>query len=567
MINQEIATIFYETADILDMQGVQWKPNAFRKAAREIESLEKDITEIYKINGLKSLLELPGIGINIGEKIEEYIKTGKMKSFEQLKKTIPKGVEQLLHIPSLGPKKVWYLVKKARIHSLADLKKAITQKKIQKLPGFGEKSESEILKGISLLEQGSDKKAIYQVLPLALEIKNYIEKVKGVKKVEIAGSLRRMKEIVRDVDILATSDNPERIMDAFTTMNGVTRILAKGETKSTVMFGDIQADVRVLKPELFGAALQYFTGSKEHNVELRKIAIKKGLKLSEYGLLTNKGKIVAANDEETIYNKLGLQYIPAQLRELSGEIEAAAKNKIPKLVQLSEIKGDLHMHTTASDGIHSIKNMADAAEKRKYEYIAITDHSKSQYIAHGLDEKRLANHLKEIEKIRKQSSIHIFKGAEVDILSNGQLDYNNNILKQLDIVIASIHSGFKTDKEKMTNRICAALQNPYVKILAHPTGRIVLKRDPYDVDLDKVFQTAKERGIALEINCARLDLRDIYIRKAIQSGCKLIIDTDAHSTDQLSLMQYGIGIAQRGWAESKHIINTMPLKRFEQWLK
>jgi len=565
-MNQDIADILNEMADILEMQGVQWKPNAYKKAARELESLETDFREIYNKDGISGLKNLPGIGEHIANKIEEYIKTGKIKAYEKLKKSIPNGVGELLRIPSLGPKKVWQLVKKAKIHSLKDLKKAIKQGKIKNLKGFGEKSQSEISKGVSMIEAGSGKNPIYRVLPLALEIKKNIEKVKGVKKVEIAGSLRRMKEVVGDIDILVTSDYPEKVMDVFTKMDGVSRILAKGSTKSAVMFSSIQADVRVLKPEVFGAALQYFTGSKEHNVAVRKIAIKKGYKLSEYGLFERTGKLIAAKDEEIIYKRLGMSYVPPQLRELSGELEAAMKNKIPKLVELNEINGDLHMHTKASDGMHSIAEMAKAAKEKKYEYIAITDHSKSEHIANGLDEKRLSKHLEEIAKT-KVSGLKIFRGSEVDILKNGDLDYDNKTLKQLDIVIASIHSGFKSSKEAMTKRICSALQNPYVKILAHPTGRVVLRRNPYEVNLDKVFAAAKERGIALEINCPRLDLRDIYVKKAVESGCKLVINTDSHSTDQLNLMQYGVGIAQRGWAQSKNIINTLPLKQFEKWLK
>jgi len=403
--------------------------------------------------------------------------------------------------------------------------------------------------------------------PLAKEIAERLLKVESVKKAIPSGSLRRMKETVGDIDILVISSKPSKVMNVFTTMPEVKTVLAKGPTKSTVILkNNIQADVRVLDEKSFGGALQYFTGNKDHNVALRQIAIKKGYKLSEYGLF-KKNKYVCGRSEKEIYAKLGLQIMPPEIRQNTGEIEAALKGKLPRLIPYDALKGDLHMHTTWSDGSNTVQEMVRAAEQMGYNYIAITDHSKSQYIANGMNEKRLVKYLKEVSKVK--SKLKVLKGSEVDILANGSLDYSNNYLKQMDIVIASIHSGFKSSREKMTARILKAFENPYVNIFAHPTGRLINQRDPYNFDFDKVAEAAKERGIALEVDAypSRLDLKDTHIRRALELGCKISIDTDSHSIDHLRFIEFGIAQARRGWAQTKDIINAWPLKKLEKFLR
>ncbi len=568
MKNREIASMFYEMADVLEMQGVDWKPNAFRKAARSIEGLSAPIEQVYAKGGVKALMEISGIGQALSSKIEEFLKTGKMKEFDKLVKSIPAGVEEMMHVPSLGPKKVMMLYKKLHIKSLAELESAAKAGKLRKLAGFGAKSEQYILRGLGILKQGAGRSLLGIALPLAKEFAERLSKIPGVKRAEPAGSLRRMKETVGDIDILVISSKPANVMDFFTKMSEVQSVLAKGPTKSTVVLKDgIQSDVRVLDEKSFGAALQYFTGSKDHNIALRQIAIKKGCKLSEYGLF-KKDRYVCGRTEKEIYAKLGLPYIEPELRENQGEIEAALKHKLPKIIPYNAINGDLHMHTNWSDGLHTIEQMARAAEKMGYKYIAITDHSKSQHIAHGMEEKRLAQYLKEIDKVQNKVKIRILKGSEVEVLADGSLDYSDKILKQLDIVLAAVHSGFKAPRQQTTKRIMNALSNHYVNILVHPTGRLINQRDPLDFDFDKVASFAKEQGIALEIDSypSRLDLKDVLARRAVELGCKLSIDTDSHAIGHLRFMELGIAQARRGWVEAKDVINTWPLAKLEKFL-
>ncbi len=568
MKNREIASMFYEMADILEMQGVDWKPNAFRKGARSIEGLSTPIEQIYAKGGVKALMEISGIGQALSSKIEEFLKTGKMKEFDKLVKSIPKGVEEMMHVPGLGPKKVMRLYKKLKITSLSELESAAKAGKLSKLDGFGAKSEQDILRGLGLVKQGAQRKLLGLALPLAREISERMLKVPGVKKAQPAGSLRRMKESVGDIDILVISSKPAKVMEAFTKMPEVQTVLAKGATKSTVILKDgVQADVRVLEERSFGGALQYFTGNTDHNVVLRQLAIKKGLKLSEYGIFKN-GRYVCGRTEKEVYAKLGLPYIEPELRENQGEIQAGLKRKLPDLIPYNAIKGDLHMHTKWSDGLHSVEEMARAAKQLGYKYIAITDHSKSQHIAHGMEEKRLLQYLKEIEKVENKVGIRILKGSEVEVLADGSLDYSDNILKKLDIVLAAVHSGFKSPREQITKRILKALSNAYVNILAHPTGRLINQRDPLNFDFDKIASFAAKQGIALEIDSypARLDLKDILARRAVELGCKLSIDTDSHAVDHLRFMELGIAQARRGWVEAKDVINTWPLAKLEKFL-
>ncbi len=569
MKNKEIADMFFEMADILEMQGVDWKPNAYRKAARAIETLSEPIEKVYAQGGIRALMDIPGVGQSLASKIEEFLKTRKMREFNQIVKKIPKGVEEMMHVPGLGPKKVMKLYKKLKIKSLAELEAAAKAGKLKKLEGFGAKSEQDILRGLGIIKQGAARPLLGIALPVAHEFAERLSKIDGVKKAEPAGSLRRMKESVGDIDILVISSKPAKVMEFFTKMPEVQTVLAKGATKSTVILKDgIQSDVRVLDEKSFGAALQYFTGSKDHNVTLRQMAIKKGYKLSEYGLY-KKERYVCGRTEKEIYAKLGLPYIEPELRENQGEIQAALKHRLPHIIPYNAMKGDLHMHSKWSDGLHTVEQMIKAAEQRGYKYIAMTDHSKSEYIANGMNEKRLVQYLKELDKLQDKFRIKILKGCEVDILGDGSLDFDNKYLKQLDFVLAAVHSRFKSARQDMTKRILKAFENPYVNALAHPTGRLIGKRDPYDFDFEKVAEAAKDRGIALECDAypTRLDLKDVHIRTAIEIGCRISIDTDSHAVDHLRFMEYGIAQARRGWAEEKDVINSWPLKKLEKFLK
>ncbi|MEW6062944.1 MAG: DNA polymerase/3'-5' exonuclease PolX [Nanoarchaeota archaeon] len=568
MKNQEIAALFYEIADILEIKNIQWKPRAYRKAAQTIESLAEPIENIYKKGGIKSLKEIPGVGQGIAEKIEEYLKTGHIKEMEILKKSLPTGLDELMQISSLGPKKIMHLYKKLKIKNLKDLEQAIKKHRLRNLFGFGAKTEENIARGIGLFKASKERILLGIALPTASSIIDRLKKLREVHKISIAGSLRRMKETIGDIDILVTSPKSEIVMKAFTAMPEVKRTLAKGQTKSMVILKNgIQADVRVVDDESFGAALQYFTGSKDHNIKLREIAIKKGYKLNEYGLFKRTGRRIAGKTEKEIYKKLGLSYMEPELRENLGEIELARQNKLPNLITLKDIKGDLHVHTNWSDGNESIEAMIKSAMERDYEYIAITDHSKRSAIAKGLNEKKMVEQIKEIKKLRKKYSIKILTGSEVDILADGTLDFPDELLKKLDVVVAAVHSGWKMPKEKMTKRIIKALENPYVDILDHPTGRLIDKRPAYEVDMEEIFKIAKQNNKILEINAQidRLDLKDTYIKAAIEYGLKLAISTDAHSIENLDFMQYGVAQARRGFAAKKDIINTLPFNKLSKY--
>ena len=567
--NSEIANILYEMADLMDMQGVEWKPRAYRNAARGIESGE-NVEEIYKKGGKKALKEIPGVGEGISSKIEEYLKTGKIKEYNQLTKKLPSGVHEMMHIMGMGPKKAWRLHKELKIKNVEDLKKAAKAGKIRKLSGFGAKSEEDILRGIGTYERGQERMLLGKAWQLSEEIIGRLKNLKEIKAIEPSGSLRRWKETVGDIDVLVISSNPAKVMNTFTTMPNVERVLAKGSTKSSVLLKErIQADLRVLEPKSFGAALQYFTGGKEHNIALRNIAIKKGYKLNEYGLFKGKTHI-AGRTEKEIYQKLGLKWMPPELRENSGEIAAAKSGKLPNLVTYDDICGDLHTHTKWSDGANSTEDMIKAAIKLGYDYIAITDHSKSEHIANGLDEKRLVKYIAEIQKLKKKYSgrIRVLSGSEVSIMADGKLDYADKYLKQLDWVVASVHSRFKQPRAEMTKRILTAVENKHVNALGHPTGRKIHEREPYDVDMDKVIKAAKANKVALEVNShpIRLDLKDLHIRSAVEQGAKLVINTDAHHENHLPMLHFGISQARRGWAEAKDVINTLPWKQFEKYL-
>ncbi len=567
--NSEIADIFYEIADLLDMQGVDWKPRAYRNAGRALESAE-DVEQVFSKGGKKALMDIAGIGQALADKIIEYIATGKIKEYEKLTKKLPSGVHDMMHIMGVGPKKAWRLYKELKIKSVAELKKAAVQGRLRKLSGFGPKSEEDILKGIETLSKGQGRMLLGKAWMLSNEIIDRLGKLREIKAIEQSGSLRRRKETIGDIDVLVISSNAEKVMQAFTTMPNVERVLAKGPTKSTVLLREgVTADVRVLEPESFGAALQYFTGGKEHNVAVRQVAIKKGFKLNEYGLFKG-NKAVAGKSEEEIYKKLGLKWMPPELRENSGEIEAARAGKLPNLIPYGSLKGDLHTHTKWSDGANTAEEMVKAAIRLGYDYFALTDHSRSEYIAHGMDEKRLVKYVAEVEKLKRKYSgqIKILSGSEVSIMADGSLDYSNKYLEMLDWVVASVHSRFKQPREEMTKRIINAISNENVNAIGHPTGRLIGAREPYDVDMEKVLSAAKAGNVAMEVNSSpeRLDLKDAHIRSAVEKGVKLVINSDAHHENQLKYVEFGIAQARRGWAESKDVVNALPWKKFEKYL-
>ena len=570
MKNQEIAALLYEIADILELKGVEWKPRAYRKAAQGIESLSEDIADIYKKGGVNALNEISGVGEAIARHVEEYLHSGRVKRWEEIKKSIPRGLADLMEVMGLGAKRAMILYKKLKIKSVADLERALKQHKIAKLSGFGAKSEENIAKGLEIFKRGKERMLLGDTLPLAEEIVERLKKFKEVHKIAYAGSLRRMKETIGDIDILVTTSKPKAVMNFFTSMQKVERVLAKGITKSTVLLRQgIQADLRVLADNEYGAALQYFTGNKEHNIKLREVAIKKGFKLSEYGLFKGSRK-VAGRTEEEIYKKLGIRMMPPELREDTGEIEAAKAGKLPKLVELKDIRGDLHVHSNYSDGSDEIKKLAEAAAKLGYEYLALTDHSKTRAIARGLDEKRLQQQWKEIDALNKKlRGIRILKGTEVDILADGSLDYSDKILQKFDIVVASIHSGFKTAQRQMTERVIKALENKYVTIFGHPTGRLLNRRPAYEIDIEAVFDVAAEKKKVLEVDAFpdRLDLKYTHIKSAVEKGIKISIDTDAHSINHFAFMKYGVAQARRGWAEKRDVINTLSLKELLGYLE
>jgi len=569
MKNLEVAELLNEIADYLEFQNEPFKIRAYRKAALVIEGLSEDIMQIWKENKLK---ELPGIGEGIAKKIDDFLRNNKSKYLGQLKKSTPVNVEELGSIAGMGPKTIMKLYRHLKVKNLSDLERTAKQHKIQKIEGLGSAVEQNILKSIEFAKKTKQRVPLGFALASAEEAAKMIKSCKDTIRVSIAGSTRRMKETIGDVDILATSKSPEKVIDFFAKMPNVAQVLAKGPTKSSIRLKEgLQVDLRVMNDEIFGAALLYFTGNKEHNIILRRIAIEKNLKLSEYGLFDKKtNKLVAGKTEEEVYKRLGMDYIEPELREDEGEIELAGHHMLPKLIGYNDLKGDLQMHTKWSDGSSTIEEMALAAKKIGHEYICITDHTGKLAIANALDEKRIIKQRKEIEKVNKKlRGMTILQGTEVNIKDDGTLDMKNKILSQFDIVIAAIHSGFKNPKEKMTKRIVKAMENENVDIIAHPTGRLITKRESYEIDLDKILDTAKKTGTVLEINSypERMDLKDVHARAAVKAGVKLAISTDAHNTDQLHFIKLGIGTARRGWARKEDIINTRSLKDMLGMLK
>lgn len=566
MKNKELTDLFEKMADILEFKGENpFKISAYRKASRILGDLTQDIKEITEKGELK---KIPGIGEGMAQKIEEYLKTGKVSKFEEIRREVSDELIAIMDIPGMGPKTLAMLHKEKGINNFSQLEKALNDGALLGLFGMGEKKIENIKRGIQLLKQSKGRMNLGVAFPVARRIVDTLRQKTGSKKIEWAGSLRRMKENIGDIDILATGPDQEKILQVFTHLPEVKEVLASGETKASVIVeGGTQIDLRGVEEDSYGAALQYFTGSKEHNIHLRGIAKAKGIKINEYGAFKGEKKI-AGKEEKDIYRSLGMDWIEPELREDRGEIEAAQKGRLPKLIQESEIKGDLHVHSKWSDGAFSIEEMAKAAQKRGYQYVAICDHSKSLKIAHGLDESRLLKQIEEIDRINeKLEGFQILKGTEVDILSDGRLDLPEQILENLDFVVAAIHSGFKQDKAKMTKRIVRALESPYVHLLAHPSGRLLGARDPYEVEMDELMESAKKYGKALEINAyfERLDLDDLHCRKAKEIGIRVGIGTDSHHLDQMWMMSLGVAVARRGWLETNDVLNTMSLEEIMKW--
>ncbi|MFH1656007.1 MAG: DNA polymerase/3'-5' exonuclease PolX [Candidatus Omnitrophota bacterium] len=565
MTNFEICKIFEEISKILEIKGENvFRIRAYERAAQTIENLSEDISLLIEED---RLTDLPGIGKDLSRKIKEIYKTGELKYLQDLRKTIPDGLLEILDIPSVGPKTAKMLYEKLKINNVRDLENAIKKNRLKGLFGIKDKTIENIQKGIGLLKRSKERMPLSTAVELASYFVDSLEKLPEVKKISPAGSLRRMKETVGDIDILTVSTHPKKIMDVFTKLPQVKQIMAKGETKSSLLTKeDIQVDLRVVESKSFGAALMYFTGSKNFNIKLRQIAQRKKLKVNEYGIFsvkTKKENYLAGKTEEEIFEKLNLDFIDPEMREDNGEIELAAKGELPSLIELDDLKGDFHVHTNYSDGRNSVLEIAQAAKKRGYEYIALTDHSQSLRIANGLSIAGLRKKKREIEKVNKTlKNFTILYGTEVDIDSKGNLDYKNEILAECDIVIAAIHSGFRQSKQLLTQRIVKACENKHVDIIAHPTGRLRGARDPYELDFEEVFKTAKDTGTFLEINSFpnRLDLNDIHCRQAKEHGIKLAISTDAHAADQLDAIFFGVAVARRGWLEKKDVINTLSLK-------
>jgi len=560
MKNPEIAKFFYEIASILEAQDVQFKPMAYRKAAMAIETWNAEVEEIYKEKGINGLKEIPGVGDAIAKKTGEILETGKLKYLEELRKDSPWELLDIVSIYDIGPKTAYKIYKTLGVNTVEDLKKAAESHKIRGIKGLGEKTEEKILEGIKKMKERKGRMLLGIALPVAVDVVESLKKNEDIEKISIAGSLRRKKETIGDIDILVVSSQPEKIMNSFTSLENVKKILVKGRTKTSVIINDIHTDLRVVPRESFGSALQYFTGSKEHNIKIRKIASDKGMKISEYGVFDRKtNKRLAGETEEEVYNALSMAYIEPELREDRGEIEEAMKNKLPKLINEKDIKGDFHVHTKWSDGANSIEEMAGAGIKKGYSYIAVTDHSKSLRVARGLKENDVSGQIDEIKKINKKyPNFKIFTGTETDIKENGELDFDDSLLKRLDVVIAGVHSKLKIDEKTMTERIITAMGNKNVDIIAHPTGRVIGKREPYRLNMEKILDAASRNKTCLEINALpdRLDLNDTYIKMAREKSVKLCINTDAHNLSHFDMMKYGVFNARRGWLTKNDVLNT-----------
>jgi DNA polymerase (family 10) len=571
MNNRQLADTFTLIANLLEIKGeIIYKTLAYRKAAESLMGLGREASEYWKEGKLE---DIPGVGKAIAEKIDELLRTGKLEFLEKIKKEVPEDLATWLPVPSLGPKKIAMIWKTHNITTLAELEAAAKEGKLRDLPGMGAKSETAILEGIASLGRRSTRIPLGQAYPLAMEIIEQLMNVKGVVDAEPAGSLRRMRSTVGDLDILVAAKDSSAVMNAFINLPRVNRVLGKGPTKSSIEFNDgVRAQVWVHPPEKFGTALVYATGSKDHNVRLREIALAKGLSLSEHSFLKMKteGEIFCATEEE-VYETLGLPWIPPEMREDRGEIQAAKANKLPKLIEIKNIKADLQTHSNYSDGKLTMLEMAQAAAKRGIKVIAFTDHSVSLGVTNGLSMERHKEQAAEIKKIQKKlgDKITVLHASEVEIKADGKLDYPDEFLATLDLVLASLHTSLRQPRETVTKRLINAIRNPHVDIIGHPTGRLIPDREGADLDMDAVLQAAAESGVALEINAhpARLDLDDVHARRAKEMGIPISINTDSHSEADFDMLPYGVATARRAWIEAKDVINCWPKDKLLKWLK
>lgn len=570
MKNAEISGLFEQIADIMEiLDEDRFRINSYRKVARVIGEMPTDV-EVMLASG--RLAKTPGIGKSSIAKIEEFLKSGKITAHQQLLEKIPDTLLELLNVPQMGPKGVKAVYNKLKVKSIGELKKVIEDGSLAELGGFGEKKAATIARGIEFLERQSGRIRLDEGLEAAHLVTEFLGDKAGLKNVSVAGSLRRRAETVGDVDILVSAGKGKRIIDSFVGADFIQEVLAAGQTKGSAIVetstGGVQVDVRVVRQKSFGAAAQYFTGSKQHNIRLREIAVKAGLKLNEYGLFRGE-KMLAGGSEQGIYKRLGLDYIEPILREDRGEIEAARDHSLPEPVRLGDIRGDFHTHSIASDGDCEISELAEAAREHGYEFICITDHSQSSVIANGLSPKRLAEQLKQIRELNERfEGITILAGSEVDILADGSLDFDDGLLRELDFVIASVHSGMAGAREKVTARTLLAMDNRYVSCIGHPTGRLIGRREAMDLDMTAVIEHAAQTGTALEVNANpyRLDLKDVHCKMAVERGVPLALGTDSHHLPQLALMGFGIATAGRGWATKSDVLNTLTLSQIRRWV-
>jgi DNA polymerase (family 10) len=571
MRNVELARCFRDLAAYLEMEDVPFKPRAYEKAAQAIESYDRPLAEVHRSGGVKALYEIPGIGRSMAEKIEELVTTGRCTLREAYHRRIPVDLAGLMSVEGVGPKAVKVLWEQLRVRTLADLAEAARAGKVRALPHFGERSEQKILKALAFAQASGQRALLATVRPLVTELATALARVPGVARVEVAGSIRRGRETVGDADVLAVARRPEPVIAAFAALPQVVRVLGQGDTKCSVKVGDgLQVDLRVVSEESFGAALLYFTGSKGHNVALRQLAIRKGLKLNEYGLFRG-ARRVAGRTEAEVYERLGLAWIPPELREDQGEIDAARTGTLPRLVEPGDLRGDLQTQTDWTDGADSLEAMVRAAKDAGLEYVAITDHTVSLAMTRGADEKKLRRQMREIDDLnRRVDGIRVLTGAEVNIDRDGGLDIDDETLAALDVVGIAVHQHLNLPRAEMTSRIIRAMRSPHADILFHPTGRILQKREPYDVDMDAIIAAARETGTVLELDAypERLDLRDEHVRRAVAAGVPIVIDSDAHSVRHLGYPRtFGVEQARRGWATAADVLNTRPVEAFLAGLK
>ena len=560
--NADVAAVLYEIGEILTIKDDRFRSRAYLLAAQRITSLTEDIKKVKERGELD---KIPGVGKSIAATIAEFLDTGESKVLEELRESLPPGVRQLMELEGIGPKNAMRLVDELKVASINDLEKAAKEGRVRELKGFGEKKEQNILQSIGDFRNRQTRFLLGEVLPVVDDMLAWMRESPAVLRAEVAGSYRRRRETIGDLDLLVASNEPDAASARFVSMPPVERVVSHGSTKSTVFLkGHLQVDCRVVPPDVYGAALQYFTGSKDHNVKLRTLGVKLGYKLNEYGLFRREDDdFVASETEEEIYRALGMDWVPPELRENRGEIEAAMEHKLPRLVKLEEVKGDLHCHSRWSEGTMTIREAAEKAKNLGLSYVAITDHSKSLGIAHGLDEERLAEQGKEIDALNEElEDFNVLKGIECDIKADGSMDLADSSLADLDFVVASVHSGFKNDEETMTSRMISAIHNEHVDAIGHPTGRIIQKRKPYPLDLDRVLEAAAAQHVAMEINAypERLDLDDVSCRKAMEAGAIMSIGTDAHALNQMEFLPLGVSVARRGWLAAKDIANTKTAK-------